>query len=62
MWFKTLMVVVGLACILDRTFNGSDAWSTGLSPSGESLLYIMLGVVLILLGLFVPKQVVHDVF
>lgn len=62
MWFKVLTVLAGVACIADRLVNGADAWSTGLSPSGESIAYIVLGTVLILLGVLIPREVVRDVF
>ena len=62
MWFKVIAVLVGIACIADRLVNGADSWSTGLSPSGESIAYIVLGTVLILLGVLIPREVVRDVF
>lgn len=62
MWFKVIAVLAGVACIVDRLVNGADSWSTGLSPSVESIVYIVLGTVLILLGILVPREVVRDVF
>lgn len=62
MWFKLMTVLVGVVLIVDRMVNGTDAWSTGLSPSLESIVYIVLGTVLILLGILVPREVVRDVF
>lgn len=62
MWFKVIAILAGIACIADRLVNGADAWSTGLSPSGESIVYIVLGTVLILLGILIPREVVRDVF
>lgn len=62
MWFKLMTILVGVVLIVDRMVNGTDAWSTGLSPSSESIVYIVLGTVLILVGILIPRQVVRDVF
>lgn len=62
MWFKLMTILIGVVLIADRMVNGSDAWSTGLSPSSESIAYIILGVILILVGILIPREVVRDVF
>lgn len=63
MLYKFMLVLAGAWVIYDRvTYFAVESYASGMTPLTESIVYVLLGVAMILVGMLMPKQVVRDVF
>lgn len=63
MLYKVMLVLGGLWTIYDRaTYFAVESYASGMSPVAESIVFILVGVIMILAGIVLPKQVINDVF